>query len=131
MTTRQEEDFKVVLATLIDDLHKAGTKDAEAMLHVGGIASNLCGQIKARSWSEAKRRMTPADHDLLRREFAEAGTRHHREGRLVQAYAVQALGTSLVAATRSSPEVRQGEQLLDEVIDRALALYRRTRKKSA
>jgi uncharacterized protein (DUF2267 family) len=130
MTTRQE-DFKAVLAALIEDLHKAGTKDAEAMLHVGGIAANLCEQIKARNWSEAKRRMTPADHDVLRREFAAAGTTHHREGRLVQAYAMQALGTSLVAATQPSPEVKQGEQLLDEVIDRAVALYRRTAKNRA
>jgi len=125
------EDLKPLLAAVIDDLHKAGAKNAEAMLLIGHIASDLAGQIRAPSWSEAKRRMNRADYNTLLREFSVGGTKHHREGRMVHAYAVQALGMSLVAATDASPEVKQGEQLLDEIIDRAVVLYRRTRKKSA
>lgn len=130
MTTK-EDDFRMRLVAVVKDLHEAGTKDAEAMLLLGRLASELSGQIKALNWSQAKKRMTRADYNTLLESFREGGTTHYREGRIKQAYAVQALAMSLIAPTQSSPEVREGSRLLDELIDRAIVFYRRSRKKGA
>ncbi|GLQ53529.1 hypothetical protein [Devosia nitrariae] len=127
--TIKEDDFKTGLAAVVDDLHKAGTKDAEAMLLLGRLASDLSGQIKASNWSQAKKRMSRADYNTLLESFREGGNTHVQEGRIKQAYAVQALAMSLIAPTYTSPEIKQGGQLLDELIDRTIVFYRRSRKK--
>lgn len=130
MTTK-EDDFKTRLAAVVEDLDKAGTKDAEAMLLLGRLASDLSGQIKAANWTQAKRRMSRADYNTLLEGFREGGNAHYREGRIKQAYAIQTLAMSLIAPTQPSLEVRQGGHLLDTLIDRAIVFYRRSRKKSA
>lgn len=124
--TSKEADFKTRLAAVLNDIQGQGTKDAEAMWLMGGLASDLSANLKASSWRAAKSRMNRATYDMLLTKFREEGNAHHREGRIKHAYAIQALAMSLIAPTMKDAKVREGGQLLDTLIDGAVTLYRRS-----
>ena len=122
----KQEDIKIRLATMLKDLHENGTDDGEAMFLLGSLAAGLADDLKSPDWIAAKNAMTLRTRDDVLRTFQDQGNRHHREGRTRQAYAIQALAMSLIAATlRDNPDIAAGEPLLDQVIAAAEANFRR------
>ena len=97
--TTQEEDFRIRLVALLKDLQQGGADDGEAMFLLGSLAAGLADDLKSPNWVAAKAAMTPGTRDDVLRTFQDQGNRHHREGRAKQAYAIQALAMSLIAAT--------------------------------
>ena len=130
MTTKQQ-DFKQRFATLLRDLQQDGTKDPEIIWVLGTLAAELANDLKATSWSAAKSVMTVPIYDQLLKKFQERGDAHYREGRQNEAYAIQVLAYSLIARTQTrDPQMAEGEVLIDEVIDRACAVYRKVKQDS-
>lgn len=121
----KEQDFKQRFATVLQDLQQDGSNDGPTMYLLGSLASDLSADLKSKTWSDAKKVITPALYDQLLKKFEHEGNEHHAAGRGTHAYAIQALAVSLVAGTqRKDPEMREGEQLLDARINHAIALYR-------
>ncbi len=121
----KEQDFKRHFAAVLRDLNEGGRKDPEAMLLLGGLASDLSDDLKRKNWTLAKQVMTPVIYNQLLKRFDQEGSDHLAAGRTTHAYVIQALAVSLVAGTqRNDPEMKSGEDLIDVLINRAIALYR-------
>ncbi|KKC37248.1 hypothetical protein WH87_11820 [Devosia epidermidihirudinis] len=124
MTTAQE-DFKIRFAKTLQHIEQEGSKDQETMWLLGSLAADLADTTGQTSWSAAKATMAPQASQALLKTIVAEGNEHQAGGRLKAAYAIQALGASLIVSTqRSDPHMVTGEQLLDALIDRAVAVYR-------
>ncbi len=123
MTTSQsikEVQFKYRMAEVLKDLQAAGARDGEAMAMIGSLAARIARSLGKKSWSDAKSAMTATNYNELLASFQREGNAFHQAGKRKQAYAVQALSCSLVAATqRSDSVIAEGERLLDALIDHA------------
>lgn len=125
----KEEQLKVRLATVLRDLGSEGRKDPEAVLLIGSLASELIDKGKAKSWPALKDSLSAADYDKLLHDFQSQGGALLDAGEGKKAYAIQALGLSLVCRTqRKDFQMREGEMLLDGFIAGAVKLYRQTQK---
>ena len=121
----KEQDFKTRFTEVLRDLQQNGSKDAEAMFLLGSLAADLSDNMQSQTWSQAKASMTHETYDVLLKQFEEQGKLHHAEARDKHAYAVHALAVSLIARTqRADPHLASGEQLLDQIIDYTVAVYR-------
>lgn len=128
----KEHDFKIRFATVLQDFQQNGTKDPEIMWLTGSLASDLADSVSGTSWSAAKSVMDKPTYDNLLKVFETRGTQHHREGREKHAYAIQVLAISLISGTqRRDPEMAEGEKLLDQIIDAALAVHREVKQAKA
>ena len=128
MTTK-EQDFKQRFATLLRDLQTDGTKDSEIMWVLGTLAAELARDLQSTTWSGAKNKMNAAIYNQLLKKFEERGNEHYRAGRHNEAYAIQVLSYSLIARTQAAdPQMKEGEALIDEVIDRAAILYSKVKQ---
>lgn len=127
MTTKEEE-FKQRFVALMQDLRHDGTSDAEAVWMLGSLAATLIDKAGAKSWPALKQQLSAADYDGLLRDFQKSGNAFHQEGKHRQAYAVQVLGMSLVARTQRDADVQAGDRLLDEIIEKSVRIYRRSRE---
>lgn len=123
------DELKQRLGAVLEDLQSGAGGDPEAMWLIGSLTSEITGKVKARSWVEFKETMSPATYDKLLRDFQDVGNRLYQDGVVKRAYAMQALGLSLVCSTqRQDPAIADGERLLDAVIDGAVKLYRKVEK---
>lgn len=128
MTTKTtlQEQYRHRLASVLRDLQATVPQDGEAVALLGSLAAQLADKVQRQSWSDAKDAMSPANRAELLKSFETRGNAMHQAGQAKQAYAIQALATSLVAGTmRQDRNIAEGEGLLDALIDRAVVLYRR------
>jgi hypothetical protein len=126
MSTKEEE-FKQRFVAVLQDLQHNGRNDAEAVWLIGSLAATLVDKAQARSWPALKHGLDRNSYDALLRDFQTQGNAFHREGKGKHAYAAQALGVSLIARTQQDTDIQSGNTLLDELIDHAIGIYRRTR----
>lgn len=124
MSTK-EQDFKDRLVAVMRDLKDNIANDAEAMWMIGKLATGLVDLYKVKTWSQFKTRLTPQAYDQLLRDFEQQGNGYHKEGKAKAAYAIQLLAISTIAKTQTDPEVKQGEQLLDGIINGMVATHRK------
>jgi hypothetical protein len=124
MTTPQE-DLKQRLATVLADLNAHGAHDGETMFMLGSIATRLCDGGGKPSWSTLKPALSKAGYNQLLKQFQDEGRQLVAAGKTKAAYAVQALAVSLVAHSQVDPVLREGEKLLDAIIDRTVANFRK------
>lgn len=122
----KEDDFKERFVAVVKDLHANGGEDPEAMFLIGSLAARLMDRAKQPSWAAYKASMTGPAYDKLLRDFQQQGNDFHKEGKKKHAYAIQVLAMSLVARTQKTPEVRQGEGLLDNMLGIMIATYRKS-----
>ena len=120
----KEAEFKQRLVVVIADLHEQGMEDGEAMFLLGSGAARVCDALKQPGWAALKQSISSHDHDRLLEQCRIEGNAFVAKGQHKAAYAIQALALSLVARTQTDPDIRPGEELLDSVIDAALANYR-------
>src|SRR5690606_11524472 len=128
MTTPADKQTDLLqrLAALLEDLREAGGQDGEAMAMLGTLAGDLARAHDRPSWSAAKATMTRQTYEALLEKFRTSGNEHVSAGRVRNAYAIQALALSLVAATqRGNAQIAEGERLLDAIIDQTVATYLR------
>lgn len=121
------EDFKQRLATVLDDLRTDGVDDGEAMYMLGSLGQQMLDAGAAPNWTALKGKMSAEAFQSLLNTMQVRGNALMAEGKGKAAYALQALAVSLVARTQPDPTIRQGEQLLDGVIESAIARYRQQR----
>lgn len=124
MSTK-EQDFKERLVALVRDLRDSLPDDTEAMWLIGSLSTRLIDLYKLGTWSQFKAQLTPEAYDRLLKDFEQQGNAYHREGKAKAAYAIQLLAVSVIARTQADPQVRQGEQLLDGIINSMVATYRK------
>lgn len=118
----KEALFKQHFTQVLRDLQQDGAQDNEAMAMIGTLARDLAANFGATSWSAAKAQLTRNNYDELLASFGRRGEDARKSGHTKQAYAIQALATSLIAGTqRADAAIAQGEPLLDSLIDRAIA----------
>jgi hypothetical protein len=130
MTTEpsREAAFKQRFISVLADAQTDGVKDPEAMALVGSLAAALADRLQQNSWTAAKQALSAAHYDELLTTFQARGNTFHQEGKAKHAYAIQLLIVSLIAmAQRNDPDLAAGEKLMDQLIDRAVALYRQSR----
>jgi hypothetical protein len=125
MSTK-EQDFKERLAAMMSDLQEVAKDDREAVWLIGSLAAKLVDLYKLRTWTQFKASLSAAAYDQLLKDMIEQGNAYHREGKVKAAYAIQALGMSVVARTQKDPAVRAGDKLLDLFIDSSVMIYRKS-----
>ena len=80
-----------------------------------------------KSWADLKNGMSQATYEGLVNDFQTQGNALWQAGKPKHTYAIQALSLSVVALTqRSDPVIRDGETLLDSMIEGAIGIYRKT-----
>jgi hypothetical protein len=121
----KEEDFKERFVAVLQDLRSNGGKDPEAMFLIGSLAARLVDRAGQPSWAAYKASMAREVYDKLLGDFQKQGNDFHREGKTKHAYAVQVLAISLIARTQADPEVRAGDDLLNEMLGFLIAAYRK------
>ncbi len=125
-TPTPQDQFRQHLANVLGDLQRTVAEDGESVALIGSLATELSTKLDRASWSDAKDAMSAANYDELLKSFQARGNALYQEGNTKQAYAIQALATSLVASTmRADRTIAEGEGLLDALIDRAVVLFRR------
>ena len=124
----KEQDFKERLVAIMRDVKDNLTEDKEAMWLIGSLAARLVDLYKLKTWTQFKAKLSAEACDRLLRDFEEQGNSFHRDGKDKAAYAVQLLAVSVVAKTQVDPEVRQGEELLDSIINGVVATYRKAQR---
>lgn len=130
--TSKREQLKQHLLAVLTDLKEEAHKDPEAVWLIGSLASELTMKVKSPNWKGFKQKMTQDMYSTLVRDFQEEGQKLYRQDKRRHAYAIQAVALSIVASTqRVDPVISQGEALLDNYIERALAAYRTTQGPAA
>lgn len=124
MTTK-EEQYKQLLIGILSDLQSSGRKDAEAMWLLGNLAADLLDQAGLRTWRDLKSGLTRKAYDGLLRDFETHGNALHQQGKGKHAYAIQIAATSVIGKTQLDKQLQPGIALLDEIIDGAVAFYRK------
>jgi hypothetical protein len=124
MSTR-EADFRVQIATVLADLQDNAQQDRQTMREVGALAAGLVDKANVPSWGALKQRLMPDALESLLLTFKREGQALLKAGHMRPAYAVQTLSLSLVARTYQDAAIREGETLLDAVIEGAIDLVRR------
>jgi len=128
MTSKQQE-LKQRLAAVLEDLRGDGGADAEAVWLIGSLAAALIDKSDTQSWTGLKLDMSQETYTQIVQDFQEQGNALWQAGRPKHTYAIQALAVSIVASTqRSDLEIREGEELLDEIIEKAVGIYRKTQQ---
>ncbi|UJW86867.1 hypothetical protein [Devosia sp. SL43] len=121
----KETEFKQRLVAVLADLDSNGRDDGEAMFLLGSGAARICDMAGKPTWSTMKQAISMTDFNRLLEQCRIEGNKFVAEGQHKAAYAIQALALSLVARTQADPDIRPGEQLLDTLIDAALANFRK------
>jgi hypothetical protein len=125
MTTNKREDLKQRMAVVLKDLKENGRSDPEALALVGSLAAELTNKTRTQTWASLKQKMTQGLYEEMMRDFQANGNELFKAGRKRHAFAIQVLGISLAASTqRIDAEMRQGELLLDAMIDNCLKAYK-------
>ena len=128
MTSKQQE-LKQRLAAVLEDLRGDGGADAEAVWLIGSLAAALIDKSDTQSWTGLKLDMSQETYTQIVQDFQEQGNALWQAGRPKHTYAIQALAVSIVASTqRSDLEIREGEELLDEIIEKPVGIYRKTQQ---
>jgi len=124
MSTK-EQDFKERLVAVLRDLKDNGSQDPEAVWLIGSLSTRLIDLYRLKGWGEFKRQLSKAAYDQLLKDFEQQGNGYHKQGKAKAAYAIQLLATSVICKTQRDPEVRQGEKLLDQIIENTVVAYRK------
>lgn len=130
MSTK-EQFFKDRLVAVMRDLKNTTANDADAMWMIGNFATGLVDLYKVKTWSQFKTRLTPQAYDRLLKDFEAQGNAYHRDGKPKAAFAIELLAISTIARTQDDPEVKQGERLLDGLINGMVTTYRKARAAEA
>ena len=118
------DQLRQQMAAVIADLHESGADDGHAMFVLGSSVAGLCDRGNAKDWMAFKAGIPAADYSRLLTQIQTEGNQRLAEGEHKLAYALQAIGLSLVASRQDDAMVNQGEQLLDDVINAALTNFR-------
>ena len=124
MTDKQTE-LRQRLAAVLADMQANGRNDGEAMFMLGKLATSTADLANAASWTALKPRLSKQDFARLFTMIADEGEQFVSEGKTKQAYVLQALAISLVAAQENDPVLTEGAALLDAMIDQAVVNYRK------
>lgn len=124
----KEDEFKQRLAAVLHDLQENGREDPEALWLIGSLAGEIVEKSGKKSWVDFKRTISQDTYSQLLGDFEKEGNRQYREGDHRKAYAIQALGISLIAPTQDSREVRAGDALLDQFIEMTIGIFRKSRE---
>jgi hypothetical protein len=120
-----EDDFKARFVAIMQDVREAGAKDTQAMWLVGSIAAGLLDRAKVETWKKYASSRTPMARRVLLEDLEGKGKGFTSQGRTRHQYAIQLIAASLIAHTVKDQVVKSGNALLDELIDGAVAFYRR------
>jgi hypothetical protein len=121
-------DLRQRLGAILADLNAAGLEDGEAMYVLGGATAGLIDRGGAKDWTSFKQGLPAADFARLLKQVETEGNQLVADGKHKAAYALQALAVSLVASRQDDKVLRDGEQLLDAVIDTTVANFRKHAK---
>ncbi len=121
----KEQDFKERLVAVIRDVKDNLNEDTESMWLIGSLAARLIDLYKLKTWTQFKAKLSTEAYNRLLKDFEQQGNAYHREGKAKASYAIQLLAISVVAKTQSDPQVKQGERLLDGMINGVVATYRK------
>lgn len=125
----KEHDLKMRLVAVVQDLGADGNKDPEAIWTIGSLAATLIDKAGVPTWRDLKDALSRENYDRLLDDFVREGNAHHQAGNGRKAYACQTLGISLVCRTqRQDAQFREGEVLLDGIINAAVAIFRKTQQ---
>jgi hypothetical protein len=127
----KEQDFKERLVAVMRDLKDNGTKDPEAVWMIGSLATRLVDLYRLKTWTQFKAQLSREAYDQLLRDFEQQGNGYHKDGKAKAAYAIQLLAISVIARTQADIVVRQGDRLLDGLINGMIITYRQAKAAEA
>jgi hypothetical protein len=119
-----EDDFRIQLATALEDLQENGPKDRQTIREIGALAVGLLNRAGSANWADLKLRLQPEALQSLLQTMKREGQGLLKAGHMRPALAMQTLSMSLVARTYQDPAIKDGEILLDRLIEGAIHLVR-------
>ena len=122
--TEKQSELRQRFAAVLADMNGEGRNDGEAMFMLGKIAAKTADLANQPSWTALKPLLTKQDFARLFNMIATEGDQFVAQGKTRQAYVLQALAMSLVAAQENDPVLTEGATLLDAMIDQAIGNYR-------
>lgn len=122
--TERLADLRQRIDTILADLSAGGRDDGKAMFMLGSTATRICDLTKTSTWTQCKASITPEEYPALLSRIGLEGEQFLADGNTKAAYALQAIGISLVAGREADPVLNEGVQLLDSVIEETIANYR-------
>lgn len=125
MTPEAEAILLNKLTQVMRDLHDQGADDGEAMFYVGAGADYVCKTGRASAWPALKSKLSTAETVGLLAQIDTEGQAAVAKGQLKQGYALQVLGLSIAAIGANDPKIHAATSLLDDLIAKALANYRK------
>ncbi|MGV3491025.1 MAG: hypothetical protein ACO1OG_06845 [Devosia sp.] len=112
----KEEDFARRFGTMMAELHSKHLPNRARMMQVGGLAANLMRQAGAKTWPSYKKLLRPDQEAALLAAFRDSGHEKFAAGKQDEFYAIEVLAMSVVASRMKDPVLKQGELLLDRII---------------
>lgn len=120
-----KEIYKKILATILNNIQESGVNDDETVWLIGDLASRLLDKTAIPSWERMKQALSNEAYDGLLLSFQEQGAKSLSDGNHKAAYAMQALGCSVIGSRMNDPEIATGVRLLDDFINAAINYYRK------
>jgi hypothetical protein len=117
-------DLRQRLANILADLAEGGGDDGKAMFMLGSTATRICDLSKVSTWAQCKAALKPNEYPLLVTRIGREGEQFLAEGNTKAAYALQAIGMSLVAGRELDSVLNEGVNLLDSFIEQTITNYR-------
>jgi hypothetical protein len=124
----KEDEFRERFVAVMQDLREGQKDNPEAMFLIGSLAARLIDKAGQKNWAAYKASLGEFENDALLVDLRKKGNDFYAQGKDMQAYALQVLGTSVIARTQNDPQVRAGNRLLDEMIDFYVKAFRRAEK---
>jgi hypothetical protein len=121
-----ENDMKVRLAALLQDLQENGHKDPEAMWFMGSLATHIMKDVNATAWPDFKASLTRDGYDTLLKGFENQGKQLYANGKHKAAFAVQALAISTIVSKMTHPDIATGDKYLDQFIMQTVRIFKQT-----
>lgn len=118
-----DPDFIRRYHEVVDNLDRAGRSDNETMWLLGSLVARLVTKSNVDNWMHLKLVIDNGALADLVGTLDSNATTYEAEGKTKAAYVARLLGISLVASRMTDPKLRQRDQLLDNFIDTAAAVY--------
>ena len=124
----KEQELTQRLGAILQDLNASGSEHPEAILEIGSLTAMLLDRTQQPTWTGMKSAIPSDGYLRLLTDLENEGNARYQGGEPAKAYACQALGFSLVLRThRDNAALREGEKLLDTVIEGAVRVFRQSR----
>ncbi len=124
-TVSPQDYFKARFIKLIKDLGENAKDNPEIVWLIGSLAGSILEDANRTSWASFKADLSQEAYSRLLASFQKQGNELAAKGNHKAAYAIETLAISTIAPTMKDKHIVEGNKLLDQMVDDAVAFYRK------